>query len=147
MSRIPILVRLVALKNIHPILTHTVNGLTPTSLSFLIISKLYSIKCLEMSSFYLILAVTTATPLTMVSGLIDWKYKYGMRKFPLMKRKITTSIVGYIFVIAYVVFKELNHSIVLLILAVILFGITGELGGRLVHGVANRELLKKYLKD
>jgi len=76
---------------------------------------------LEMSSFYLILTVTTATPLTMISGLIDWKYKYGMRRFTLMKRKIATSIVGYTFVISYVVLKDLNYSIVLLLLATIFF--------------------------
>ncbi len=86
------------------------------------------------------LLVAFTTPITMVTGLVDWKYRYDLRSTPVIKKKVISSIIGYGFVVAYVSTK----SVFALAIAFLLFAITGEYGGRLVHGVANQALIRKF---
>ncbi|WP_456477843.1 hypothetical protein [Geoglobus ahangari] len=137
---VPLLARLVTLRNVHPILTHMSNGLTPAAFFFSAVSLLLDIACLREASYYMMLVVGLITPFTMLAGVVDWKYRYDFKRFQLMDRKIVTAVVGYVFVIAYLT----TESILALALALLFFAITGEYGGRLVHGAVNSALVRKY---
>ena len=137
---IPLLVRFVTLRNVHPILAHISNGLTPAAFLFTLLSGLFHYPCLLESSYYMMLLVAFTTPITMVTGLVDWKYRYDLRSTPVIKKKVISSIIGYGFVVAYVSTK----SVFALAIAFLLFAITGEYGGRLVHEVANQALIRKF---
>ncbi len=139
---VPLLARLITLRNVHPILTHTTNGLTPTALLFLVFSRSLDVYCLDQAAMYMMLVVAAITPFTMLTGYVDWVYRYGRRRFQLMDRKIIAAITGYVFVLAYV----LSGSALLLGAAVAMFALTGEYGGRLVHGAVNAELVRKFRK-
>ena len=89
--------------------------------------------------------VAIVTPLTMLTGLIDWKYRYDMKRVPVISRKVVTSITGYFFVLLYVFLHPVTDcSLIALGIAIVFFAITGEYGGRLVHGAANAALMKKF---
>ncbi|AIG96978.1 hypothetical protein [Archaeoglobus fulgidus] len=91
--------------------------------------------------------VAIVTPLTMLTGLIDWKYRYDMRKVPIIQRKVITGIVGYVFVVVYVVLHSLtDYSLAALAMALVFFAITGEYGGKLVHGARTLLCLKNLRK-
>ncbi len=137
---VPLLARLVTLRNVHPILTHMNNGLTPVAFSFYVLSMLRDTACLRDASYYMMLVVGLITPLTMLSGVVDWKYRYDFKRFQLMDRKITTAVAGYVFVILYLATK----SVLPFALALLFFAVTGEYGGRLVHGALNSALVRKY---
>ena len=156
---VPLLVRFVTLRNLHPILTHFTNGITPASFAlalfarserlvgFIPLSHIIVPACVDVAAWVMMTFVAIVTPLTMLTGLVDWKYRYDMRRVPIIRRKMITGIVGYVFVVMYVVLHSLtDYSLAALAAALVFFAITGEYGGRLVHGAANAALLKKFEK-
>ena len=139
---LPLLLKLITLRNVHPILTHVSNGLTPAALLFALLSLFYDVKCLSEASYYMAFFVALITPITMLTGVVDWKYRYEFRSVPAINKKIVTAVLGYAFLLFYL----LSKSVLLLSLVLVFFAITGEYGGRLVHGAANLALVKKYEK-
>jgi len=137
---LPFLARFLTLKNVHPILTHMSNGLTPIAFLFAVGARFYPVECLDEASHLMMTFVALITPFTMATGIVDWKYRYEFRRIQVIDRKVVTAVIGYAFVLAYIY----THQIVALALALLFFAITGEYGGRLVHGAVNRALIKKY---
>ncbi|WP_202319747.1 hypothetical protein [Archaeoglobus neptunius] len=156
---VPLLVRLVSLKNLHPILTHFTNGITPAALALALLARSTRLlgyiplshivipSCVDVAAWLMMVFVAGITPLTMATGMIDWKYRYDMRKVPVIQRKVITALAGYVFVIVYVVSHSISdYSLIALGIALFFFAVTGDYGGRLVHGAANASLLKKFQK-
>ena len=140
---IPLLVRIVTLRNLHPILTHLSNGLTPAAFVLALLSRIefpagyipvthiMSLGCMDAASYLMMAFVAVVTPLTMITGVIDWKYRYNMKKVPVIQKKAIAAVVGYVFAILYVVsHSNFEYSIIFLGLTLLFFAVTGEYGGR-----------------
>lgn len=82
---IPFLVRFVTLRNLHPILTHFTNGITPASfalalfaksdelLGFIPLADIVLPSCVDSAAWAMMTFVAIVTPLTMLTGPIDGK--------------------------------------------------------------------------
>ena len=87
----------------HAVAAHFPNALLPTAVLFLIVALVLGESSFELAAFYLLVVVLLAAPVTMASGMYDWKTKFGGQKAAIFKRKIalaTTLIILAIITVA-----------------------------------------------
>lgn len=132
---------------LHPIAVHFTNALFPVAFLFLVLSLLFHQDSFRQTYFYILALATLSSPVSYLTGIVDWKQRYKGAKTSLFAKKIRSGIglmvVGALCTawygfspgivdgtgLARVVFLALNLST--LPLAVML----GHLGGKLVFMV------------
>jgi len=73
---------------LHAVVAHFPNGLLPAALLFLFLSLVTATPCLEAAAFYMTALVVVCLPLSLVSGIRDWRRRYGGVKAPIFYKKI-----------------------------------------------------------
>lgn len=135
----------------HAIAAHFPNGLLPTALAFLGLAWLgisgwpFEAVCASL------LAVTALTvPATFVTGLLDWRHRFGGRMLPIFRWKIGLGLtliglsaltVGYRFLCPVCLDSTLGRALYTLLVLAMLATVTalGHLGGKLTFHGAGRD--------
>jgi len=79
--------------HLHPILAHFSNGLMPVVWLFLLLIWLLGRSALEEAVLWMVGVVTLAAPLSLATGIYDWKTRFGGGKAPIFTRKIILAVV------------------------------------------------------
>jgi uncharacterized membrane protein len=77
---------------LHPVAAHFSNGLVPVALLALLIALLTGSACFEQTVIYLLVIVLMAVPVSLASGIREWKTKYKGAKTPVFDKKIRLSM-------------------------------------------------------
>jgi len=128
----------------HPIAVHFTNALFPVAFFFLVLYFIFHTDSFQQTYFYILVLATISSPISYLTGIVDWKQRYKGAMTSIFSKKIRSGIglmvVGAICTVWYgfspsvvdergvarIVFLALNLST--LPLAVVL----GHLGGKLV---------------
>lgn len=78
--------------HLHPILAHFPNGLMPVVWLFLAVSWLLGRLALEEAAIWLVGIVTLVAPLSLATGIYDWKTRFGGEKAPIFIRKMVLAV-------------------------------------------------------
>jgi hypothetical protein len=73
---------------LHAVAAHFPNGILPAALLFLSLSFVTATPCLEPAAFYMTALVVACLPLSLISGIRDWRIRYGGVKAPIFYKKI-----------------------------------------------------------
>jgi len=73
---------------LHPVMAHFPGGLLPTAILFLLLSLVTGQAALESAVFWMVLVVTVAVPVSIGSGLHDWRKSFGGRRTLIFFKKI-----------------------------------------------------------
>ncbi len=131
---------------VHPVAAHVPNGAFPVAVLFLLLADLTGRASLEQAAFLLLVLTVFVIPVSMVSGVRDWKLRYGGRKAPIFRWKIVLSTVllntGAFAVLLRLLLPgvaERNHPlhwvyVTLVLLMMVLVVLLGHFGGKLVFG-------------
>ena len=79
--------------HLHPILAHFSNGLMPVVWLFLGLIWLLGRTALDEAVLWMVGVVTLAAPLSLATGIHDWKAHFGGEKAPIFTRKIALALV------------------------------------------------------
>lgn len=132
--------------HLHPIMSHTPNGVLPMALIFLLIAALFGFSLFETAAFYSYLFVLLAMPLVLFTGYETWKKRYRGALTSVFKIKIGASVVAVLLLLLLTIWRAVDPDIattpstgrwVFLGLSLILVGAVGgagHLGGKLVFG-------------
>ena len=130
----------------HSISVHFTNGLYPVALLFLILYMIFQHESFRSTYFYVLLLASISTPISFLTGIIEWKKKYKGVRVRIFVRKYTcgTALMGAgiastvwyslspdIIIksgVLHIVFLLLNFSILPLV------AYLGYLGGKLIFG-------------
>lgn len=82
---------------LHPVAAHTPNGVLPAAVLFLFLAFASGEPFFERATFYLLVLVLAAVPVTAAAGVRDWKRRYGGRRVPVFRWKLALS--GLLFVL------------------------------------------------
>jgi len=77
---------------LHAVAAHLPNGVLPAALLFLALSLVTANPCLEPASFYMTALVVVCLPLSLVSGVYDWRNRYGGAKAPIFFKKMALGV-------------------------------------------------------
>lgn len=134
---------------LHSISAHFTNTLYPVAIFFLILYHFTAQESFRTTYFYLMVLATVSSPITYLTGIIEWKQKYKGARVRIFVRKYSYGLIlmglGTLCTLWYnfhpailtdksvvsVLFLILNFSIIPL--AVYL----GYLGGKLAYGVTH----------
>jgi hypothetical protein len=75
----------------HAVIAHVPNGLLPAGALFLTAALLTGNAHFERTAFHLVALTVLSVPLSALSGVRDWKRRYGGRKVPVFYRKMALS--------------------------------------------------------
>jgi len=78
--------------HLHPILAHFPNGLMPVVWLFLVLAWWLGRPALDEAATWLVGIVTLVAPLSLATGIYDWKTRFGGEKAPIFIRKIALAI-------------------------------------------------------
>lgn len=81
---------------LHAVSAHFSNGLVPVAALFLFLALLSGDPFLDHSVLHLLLVVFLAVPISLVSGIRDWRSKFHGRRAPIFTRKIVLSLVLFL---------------------------------------------------
>ncbi len=142
------LAALVLKHHLHPIMTHTPNGVLPMALIFLVLGSVFGIAGFEMASFFSFVFVLLAMPVVMLTGYLEWQHRYKGIKTKIFGLKIAASVVVLITLTAMVIWRifdpvvaaSANRWIYLLVGLVLVgaVGLAGHMGGKLVFGTRDQ---------
>ena len=79
---------LIANFKLHPVAAHFPNGLIPTAALFLLLYVVSGNTGFESTCFRLIVVATLVVPVSMVSGLLDWRKHFGRPHYSVFFKKI-----------------------------------------------------------
>lgn len=89
----PALSSILATFEIHPVAAHFPGGLIPTAAVFLLLHLVFDVSGLEPAVFWLIAVATAVVPVSLGSGLHDWRTHFGGQRAPIFFRKIGLAII------------------------------------------------------
>lgn len=78
--------------HLHPILAHFPNGLMPVVWLFLLLAWWLGRPALEEAAVWLVGIVTLVAPLSLATGIYDWRTRFGGEKAPIFTRKIVLAV-------------------------------------------------------
>jgi uncharacterized membrane protein len=131
----------------HPIAVHFTNALFPVAFFFLVLYFIFHNESFRQTYFYILVLATISSPISYLTGIVDWRQRYKGVMTSIFSKKIRSGIglivVGAICTVWYafspgvvdergaarIIFLALNLSTIPL--AVVL----GHLGGKLVFMV------------
>ncbi len=73
---------------LHAVVSHYPNGALPAALLFLGLFALSGEPSLEQAVFYMVALCTAVIPVALVSGIYDWRTRFGGRRAAVFYRKI-----------------------------------------------------------
>ena len=79
---------LIATFKLHPVAAHFPNGLLPTAALFLLLYLVRGNPGFEATAFWLLIGATAVVPVSLGSGLHDWRQRFGGRRAPIFFKKI-----------------------------------------------------------
>lgn len=77
---------------LHPVAAHFPGGLMPTAALFLLLSAVLANSGMEAAAFWLIVLVTVLVPVSLGSGLHDWKKEFAGRRAPIFFKKLALGL-------------------------------------------------------
>lgn len=78
---------------LHAVAAHFSNGLVPIAVLFLVLAFVSGDPFVDRTVLHLLLVVIVAAPVSLVSGILDWRRKFHGRTAPIFTRKIILSVV------------------------------------------------------
>lgn len=130
----------------HAVLAHFPVALLPTSFLFLVLFLMGNSAVLEVSIFALLLVVGVSAPLTLFSGVRDWKKHYRGEKAAIFIKKITLGWCLVLVLVVLLAWRRYNPAVLVdggataalfLLLHLLLVGMVallGHYGGMLTFG-------------
>lgn len=76
----------------HPVAAHFPNGLVPTAALCLLLALLTGSACIEQAVFLLLAVVLAAVPVSLASGIYDWRSRFGGEKAMIFYKKIALAL-------------------------------------------------------
>jgi len=86
----------------HAIASHFVNGLVPIAVLFLLLTLVTVDVYFEQTVFHLFAVSSLTVPITLISGIRDWRIKFKGARAPIFYRKITLAIILALLCVAIV---------------------------------------------
>lgn len=83
---------LLATFRLHPVAAHFPGGLLPTAALFLLLALALGHPGLEAAAFWLLLVALAVVPVSIGSGLSDWRRHFGGRRAPVFFRKLALAV-------------------------------------------------------
>lgn len=142
----------------HPISVHVPNGVLPVSVLFLVAAFLFHSESLELAALFNLLFVFLCLPVVLVTGIVEWKERYGGRMSKLFKKKIisaaTVSVLTTVLVVWRLVTPDMiNESFFVKLLYLFTHGLllaaaisAGYWGGKVAFQLKDTALEKKLNK-
>lgn len=134
--------------HLHPIMTHTPNGIIPLAFLLMLMAWMIGMHSFATAAFYNLVFVLLAMPLVLYTGWVTWQKKYKGAMTSLFRIKIAASLVSTGLLIILVIWQAARPDLLttpssarmlFVLLAFLLLGavgIAGHLGGKLVFGGA-----------
>lgn len=91
---------------LHPVAAHFPAGLLPTAALFLTISVATGHAGLATAAYWLILVATAVVPVSIASGLRDWRRAFGGRGAPIISKKISLAVALFLFGLAAIALRH-----------------------------------------
>ncbi len=91
-ERVNLLHDLVATFALHPVAAHFPNGLVPTAVLFLLLTLLAGSGYAEHTVFFLLTVVLAVVPVSIASGIYDWRTRYGGERAKIFFKKIALAL-------------------------------------------------------
>jgi len=79
---------MLAMFKLHPVAAHFPNGLLPTAAFFLLLYGVFAEPGFEAAAFWLVIAATAVVPVSIGSGLYEWRQNFGGRRAPIFFKKL-----------------------------------------------------------
>ena len=129
----------------HAVTSHFVNGLIPVSVLFMLLTIVTADSYFEHTVFHLICVVSIAAPVSLLSGIRDWRVKFHGGRAPIFYRKIKLSISLIILCAAVIAIRIVWHDpiaaggriawlyVVCISLTLPVVVLLGYLGGKLAY--------------
>jgi PAS domain S-box-containing protein len=83
---------MVAAFKLHPVAAHFPAGLLPTTAFLLLLYLVDGTAAFEAAAFWLLMIATAVVPVSLVSGLHDWRKYFGGQRASIFTRKITLAL-------------------------------------------------------
>ena len=134
----------------HAVAAHFPNALLPTALLFMLIAVFISPLSLSEAAWYLLLVLVPTIPMTMATGLYEWKTRFEGKSATIFKRKIQfASLLTILIIITVALRFSLGDPLLqeglwkwgffgLLFSMLGCVGVLGHYGGKLVFSLMNR---------
>lgn len=135
---------LMVTQHAHPISVHIPNGVAPIGVLFLFLAVIFQSPGLEIASYCNLVVVLLAMPFVILSGLNDWKKRFGGNMTYVFRTKIICAAVISVLLLALVLWRAMvpdvaftggGFRVLYLALHVVMFGaavLAGFMGGKLV---------------
>jgi len=81
---------------LHAVMAHFPNGLVPALWVFLLLFWVTARPALAEAIFWLLLLIVLTVPVSLASGIYDWKTRYGGEKAPIFLKKIILAAVLFV---------------------------------------------------
>jgi len=132
--------------HLHPISTHTPNGVLPMAVLFYALAIVLQWGSFETPAFYSLVFVLLAMPVVLYTGLVEWRKRYNGAKTSVFLLKIFCAGIAALSLLVLVLWRVFNPGVAapgspaawpfLLLLLILLasVGIAGHLGGKLIFG-------------
>lgn len=125
--------------SLHPISVHSPNGILPMALIFLVLSMLFRYEPLEEASFFSLIFTLISMPAVIVTGYVAWKIKFKGVLTPVFRIKMICAALLFCVLLVMIILRVVGYGsalgmvyLILCLIAVVLAGIAGHLGGKLV---------------
>jgi uncharacterized membrane protein len=125
----------------HPVLVHFPIAFLIGSSLFILLYILFRDRSFELTSFYLLVLGTIASPFAMVTGLLTWWVNYRLKLTYFVKKKIQLSILLLVFETVLILWRTSNpavsspiYFILMLLLTPVVF-LLGYYGGQMTFPV------------
>ena len=130
--------------HIHPISTHTPNGVLPMAVLFYALAIALQWSRFEAPAFYSLVFVLLAMPVVLYTGLVEWRRRYQGARTSIFLLKMFCAGIAALSLLILVLWRTFNPGVaaagspaawpflLLLLLMLVAVGIAGHLGGKLI---------------
>jgi len=94
----------------HAVASHFVNGLVPVAVLFMLLTLVTADSNFDHTVFHLICAASIAAPVSLLSGIRDWRVKFHGGRAPIFYHKIKLSIFLVILCAAVIAIRMVWHD-------------------------------------
>jgi rubredoxin/uncharacterized membrane protein len=129
---------------VHAVAAHFSSGLVPVAVLFFLLGLVSENPHFEPAAYYLLWVVLVAIPVSVVSGIYDWRRKFAGTQALIFYKKIALAIVLFLFGIVAVNLRRIHPDLaaagasIQILYGALLFGmlgcvtLLGHYGGKLV---------------
>ncbi len=142
------LTALVLKYHLHPISVHTPNGVLPLAILFLFLATAFGLAGFETAAFFNLVFVLLVMPVVILTGVLEWRNRYGGIMTRIFGIKIGASIVVSSTLLAMVIWRLVDPGVafsasrwVYLLVGVVMVGgvgLAGHMGSKLVFDPRDR---------